>query len=189
MDIRIVVTFQIIVTFITGLGAPTLALLYFRRVRLERPALGVFNARDITLVLFFILLLPFLYLVMPSYLLTGMLVLTFSSALYMALRPFLRPRYLWPLIIFLVAGNIVVTRTLMGTTQGWQIYWVLNNIIVLAAVVGVSNLYVQGGMYLRQVAWLSFILAAYDLTFTVFIPISQHLADRFHGQPLDAAIC
>jgi len=188
MYIRIVVILQIIVTFIAGLGAPALAVLYFRRVRLERPALGVFNARDITLVLFFILLLPFLYLVMPSYLLTGMLILTFSSALYMALQPFLRPRYLWPLIIFLVAGNIVVTRTLMGTMQGWQIYWVFNNIIVLAAVVGVSNLYSQGGMRLRQVAWLSFILAAYDLTFTVFVPISQHLADRFHGQPLDAAM-
>src|SRR5581483_6127716 len=114
--------------------------------------------------------------------------LTFSSALYMSLRPFLRPRYLWPLIIFLVGSNIVVTRTLMGTTQGWQIYWVLNNIIVLAAVIGVSNLYVQGGMRLRQVAWFSLILAAYDLTFSIFVPISQHLADRFHGQPLDAAM-
>lgn len=188
MDMHLAVTFQVIVALVAGLGVPTLALLYFRRVRLERPALGVFNARDIALVLFFILLLPFLYLVIPSIVLTGMLVLTFSSALYMSLRPFLRPRYLWPLIIFLVGGNIMVTRTLMGTTQGWQIYWVLNNIIVLAAVVGVSNLYVQGGMRLRQVAWFSLILAAYDLTFSMFIPISQHLADRFHGQPLDAAM-
>lgn len=180
--------FQTVVVFIAALLAPLLSLLYFRRVRLERPALGVFNTRDIVLVLFFILSLPFLYLILPSYVLTGMLALTFSTALYIALRPFLRPLYLWLLVAVLLVGDIVVTRTLMGTNQGWQIYWVFNNIIVLGAAVGISNLYVQGGMRMRQVAWFSLILACYDLFFDLVVPISAHLADRFHGQPLDAAM-
>jgi hypothetical protein len=180
--------FQMVVVFIAALLAPLLALLYFRRVRLERPALGVFNTRDILLILVFILSLPFLYLVLPSYVLTGMLALTFSTALYIALHPFLRPIYLWPLVAFLLIGDIVVTRTLMGTTQGWQIYWVFNNVIVLGAVVGISNLYVQGGMRMRQVVWFSLILACYDLFFDLVVPVSAHLADRFHGQPLDAAM-
>jgi hypothetical protein len=187
MDMYLTI-FQTVVVFIAALLAPLLALLYFRRVRLERPALGVFNARDILLILVFILSLPFLYLVLPSYVLTGMLALTFSSALYIALRPFLRPLYLWPLVAFLLVGDIVVTRTLMGTTQGWQVYWVFNNVIVLGAVVGISNLYVQGGMRMRQVVWFSFILACYDLFFDLVVPVSAHLADRFHGQPLDAAM-
>lgn len=187
MDMYLTI-FQTVVVFIAALLAPLLSLLYFRRVRLERPALGVFNTRDILLILVFILSLPFLYLVLPSFVLTGMLALTFSSALYIALRPFLRPLYLWPLVAFLLVGDIVVTRTLMGTTQGWQVYWAFNNLIVLGAVVGISNLYVQGGMRMRQVVWFSFILACYDLFFDLVVPVSAHLADRFHGQPLDAAM-
>ena len=182
------IVFQTVVVFVAALFAPLLSLLYFRRVRLERPALGVFNTRDILLILVFILSLPFLYLILPSWVLTGMLALTFSTALYIALHPFLRARYLWLLVAFLIVGDIVVTRTLMGTTQGWQIYWVFNNIIVLGAAVGISNLYVQGGMHMRQVAWFSLILACYDFFFDIVVPISAHLADRFHGQPLDAAM-
>ncbi len=185
---RFAITFQTIVVFIAALGPPLLAWFFFRRVRLERPALGVFNTRDIMIILFFIMSLPFLYLVVPSYVLTGMLILTFCTALYIVLRPFLRPRYLWPIIICLIAGNIVVTRTLMGTSQGWQVYWFLNDLIVLGAVIGISNLYSQGGMRLRQVAWFSAILATYDLFFAIVVPISARLADRFHGQPLDAAM-
>ncbi len=187
MDMSLI-AFQTVVVLIAALLAPLLSLLYFRRVRLERPALGVFNTRDILLILAFILSLPFLYLILPSFVLTGMLALTFSTALYIALRPFLRPLYLWPLVAILLVGDIVVTRTLMGTTQGWQIYWVFNNVIVLCAVVGISNLYTQGGMRMRQVVWFSFILGAYDIFFDLVVPVSAHLADRFHGQPLDAAM-
>ncbi len=187
MDMSLI-AFQTVVVLIAALLAPLLSLLYFRRVRLEWPALGVFNTRDIALILVFILSLPFLYLILPSWVLTGMLALTFSTALYIALRPFLRPLYLWPLVAILLVGDIVVTRTLMGTTQGWQIYWVFNNVIVLCAVVGISNLYAQGGMRMRQVVWFSFILGAYDIFFDLVIPVSAHLADRFHGQPLDAAM-
>jgi hypothetical protein len=188
MDMFVQTTFQTTVVFVAALGAPLLALFYFRNVRLERPALGVFNTRDILLILAFILSLPFLYLVLPSHVLTGMLVLTFCSALYIAGRPFLSPRLLWPLIALLVGGDIIVTQAFMGTGWGWQLYWVFNNMIVLAAVVGVSNLYVQGGMRLSQVAWLSLILAFYDAFFVLVIPVSPHLADRFHGQALDAAL-
>lgn len=187
MDMHLTI-FQTVVVLTAALLTPLLSLLYFRRVRLERPALGVFNTRDILLILAFILSLPFLYLILPSFVLTGMLALTFSTALYIALRPFLRPLYLWPVVAVLLVGDIVVTRTLMGTTQGWQIYWAFNNIIVLGAVIGISNLYVQGGMRMIQVVWFSFILACYDLFFDLVIPVSAHLADRFHGQPLDAAM-
>src|SRR5579864_1407112 len=96
------VIFQTSVVLFGALITPACALLYFRRVRLERPPLGVFNPRDIGILLFFILALPLLYLILPSYVLTGFLVLTFVSALYMALRPFMLSRYLWPLILVLI---------------------------------------------------------------------------------------
>ena len=164
------------------------ALLYFRRVRLERPPLGVFNPRDIAVLLFFILALPFLYLILPTVVLTGLLVLTFVSALYFALRPFLLARYLWPLLLVVMVANILVTEEFLGTRQGWQVYWALTSAIVLIASVGVANLYVQGGMSLRHIAWFALVLAFYDGFFNLVVPISQKLADRFEGQPLDPSI-
>lgn len=180
--------FQTLVILFGALATITCAVLYFQRVRLERPAVGVFNGRDIIVVFVFIITLPFLYLMLPSPVLTGLLVLTFSSAMYIGLRPFLRPLYLWPVILALVVINIVVTETLLGTRSGWQLYWVLTDVVVLISVAGVSNLYVQGGMRLRHVAWFAFLLAFEDGFFAFVVPIIGRLADRFEGQPLDASI-
>lgn len=180
--------FQTIVVLFGALATITGAVLYFQRIRLERPAVGVFNGRDIIVLLSFIIVLPFLYLLLPSPILTGLLILTFSSGMYIGLRPLLRPRYLWPLIFALVVINIVVTETLLGTRAGWQLYWGLTDVVVLLSVVGITNLYVQGGMRLRHVAWFAFLLAFYDSFFTFVVPIIPKLADRFEGQPLDASI-
>src|SRR2546421_1968014 len=154
MDMVTQTIFQVFVVLFGALLTSACFLLYFQRVRLERPPLGVFSARDVGMLVFFILTLPLLYLILPSYVLTGFLVLTFVSALYLALRPFMSVRFLWPLILLLIVANIVVTESLLGTRQGWQLYWVLTDVVVLAAAVGVSNLYVQGGMRLRRIAWL-----------------------------------
>ncbi|MDQ2716721.1 MAG: hypothetical protein M3Z08_17585 [Chloroflexota bacterium] len=188
MDMIGQTVFQVIIGLIASISSAGCALLYFRRVRLERPPVGTFNNRDIIIIVVFIITLPLLYLVLPSVALTGFLILTFSSASYIALRPLMRLRYLWPLIILLIVVNIVVTETLLGTRQGWQVYWVLTSAIVLIAVVGISNLYVQGGMRLRHIAWFALFLACYDFFFTVIIPLTPRLADRFEGQPLDPSI-
>jgi hypothetical protein len=180
--------FQIITIAIGTYASMLCALLYFQRIRLERPAIGVFNFRDILVLLFFITALPLLYLALPDIVLTGFLILTFVSALYMGLRPLLPVRYLWPLIGFLIGANIIVAETLLGTRTGWQVYWVLTNIVVLLAVVSVSNLYVQGGMRLQHIAWFALFLSFYDAFFALVIPITQRLADSFEGRPLDPSI-
>src|SRR6266571_4527805 len=188
MNMVIQALFQLLVAIVGSVGSAICASLYFRRVRLDRPPVGRFNNRDIVVLLFFIVALPFWYLVMPSWLLIGFLLLTFTSALYMALRPFLLPRFLWPLIACLVVVNIIVTETLLGTRSGWQLYWVITDAIVLCAIVGVSNLYVQGGLRLSSIAWFALVLGFYDAFFSLVIPLTQKLADRFEGQPLDPSI-
>lgn len=180
--------FQLITTIIGALGTAACAILYFRRVRMERPAIGVFNGRDIIVLFFFILTLPMLYLILPDVVLTGFLVLTFTSALYIMLSPLLQRRYVWLFIIALIVTDIVVTETLLGTQIGWQIYWVLNSMAALLAAVGVSNLYVQGGMRLKHVAIFAFILGFYDVFAAFIIPITQRLADNFEARPLDPSI-
>ncbi len=177
-----------IVVTIGSLTTVTCALLYFQRIRLERPAIGVFNGRDIFFLLFFIVALPLLYLVLPSMVLTGFLILTFVTAMYITLRPLLLARYVWLIIPSLIVVNVLVTETLLGTRTGWQVYWILNSIVVLISVIGVSNLYVQGGMRLRHISWFALSLGVYDGIFAFVIPITQKLADSFEGRPLDASI-
>ncbi len=117
-----------------------------------------------------------------------MTVLTFTSALYFCLRPLLRPIYLWPLIALLIVANIVVADNFLASERGFQLYWILTSVVVLLAAVGVSNLYMQGGMRLRHIAWFALVLAGYELFFTTVVPIIQTLADRFADHPLDASI-
>ena len=164
------------------------SLAYFRRVRLERPAIGTFNSHDLVALSAFIVLLPILYLAVPQVVLTGFLVLTFSSALAIGLRPVLAARYRRVLIPALIGAEILVTYRLLGTGYGLKLYWVLTSTIVLVAAVSVSNLYVQGGLRLRQVAWFAMFLAVYDAFFSLVIPLTPQLALRFENRPLNASI-
>ncbi len=161
------------------------ALFYLRRVRLERPAIGVFNGRDIRILFSFIVVLPLLYLLLPHWALTCFLSITFASALSIGLRPVLRPIPMWILIGALIGANIWLNRTMLGTVYGWQLAWLEGDISVLIAAVAVSNLYVQGGMKLKHVSGFALALACYDALFTTILPVNSHLAEEFLGWPLD----
>jgi len=45
-----------------------------------------------------------------------------------------------------------------------------NDIIIVLGAVSVANLYVQGGMKMRHVAWFALALAGYDMIFTTIWP-------------------
>lgn len=180
--------FSSIITTLSELVAVGCALLYFRKVRQERPAVGVFNGRDVAVLLFFIAVVPLIFLVLPDIALVVVLVLIFAGGMYLGLRRIMRPLYFLGIAALLIGSDIWVTYHYLGTRLGWQVYWAINSIIILLVAVSVSNLYVQGGMRLRHVAWFSFVLAFYDAFFIFVIPLTQRLADRFIGRPLDAAM-
>ncbi|MEA2716934.1 MAG: hypothetical protein QOI99_1251 [Actinomycetota bacterium] len=180
--------FQAVVVSVGALGTAAAALAYFRRVRLDRPAIGAFNSRDLVILAVFIVVLPILYLAVPGPVLTGFLVLTFSSAMAIGLRPILPTRYRRVIVPVLIGAEIVVTYTMLGAPHGLQLYWVLTSVIVLVAATGVSNLYVQGGLRLRQIAWFAVFLAAYDAFFSTVVPLTPQLAAAFEGRPLNASI-
>jgi hypothetical protein len=180
--------FQVIVVLVGALSTTAAALVYFRRVRLERPAIGCFNGRDVVILFGFIVTLPVLYLFVPPIVLTVFLVITFVSALSIGYRPVLPRTVLWLSIGLLIGSNILVARNLLGTTRGWQLYWALTSVAVLFAAVAVANLYIQGGMRLRHVAWFALGLAVYDPIFSFGVPLTAKLADAFAGFPLDPSI-
>jgi hypothetical protein len=161
------------------------ALLFFRRVRLERPPIGRFNGRDIAILLTIIVALPFLYAALPEWALTCFLALTFASALHFGYRPVLGSTLVWLIIGLLIGANIWTSRTMEGSTTGWQLWWAELDVMVAAGAVAVANLYVQGGMKMRHVAWFSLGVAAYDVIFTGFLPLTSKLVQEFLGAPLD----
>ncbi|HEU5269601.1 MAG TPA: hypothetical protein VFU36_06720 [Jatrophihabitans sp.] len=188
MELLYPTVFELIVAVTATLATNVLALVYLNRVRQERPPIGTFNGRDIVILFCFLVTLPLLYVVLPQWALTGFLVLTFTSALTIGYRPVVNRTTLWLGVGLLLGMNIWMTRTLLGTVLGWQIYWVENSIIVVLGAVAVSNLYAQGGMRLKHVAWFALGLAVYDVIFTLKWPITNKLAERFLGFPLDPSV-
>jgi hypothetical protein len=161
------------------------ALFYLRRVRLERPAIGTFNGRDIRVLFTFIVFLPLLYVLLPHWALTTFLCITFASALSIGLRPLMGSAAVWLIVGTLIGANLWLNRTMLGTVFGWQLTWLEGDVLVLIAAMAVSNLYVQGGMKLKHVAWFALALAGYDVLFTTVLPVNSHLAEEFLGWPLD----
>jgi hypothetical protein len=160
------------------------ALAYFRRVRMERPAVGTFNARDVAILLVFIGVLPFVYGWLPVPLVTCLLVLTFASALYIGYRPLLGSAGIWLGIGLLFGFNIWTGYHLMGTLPGWQLWFTEQSVTVMLGAIAVCNLYLQGGMKLRHVAWLSLGLAGYDVIFAAYYPLTGRLIARYLTHPL-----
>jgi len=173
--------FFIIITGATLVSAGALA--YFRRVRMDRPPVGTFNARDVVILLVFIGILPFVYGWLPDTVVTCLLAVTFGSALYIGYRPLLGSVGIWLGIGLLLGFNIWSSHHLLGTIPGWQVWYTEQSVLVGLGAVAVCNLYVQGGMKLRHVAWLSLGLAGYDVLFASYYPLTGRLLARYVTHP------
>jgi hypothetical protein len=160
------------------------ALAYFRRVRMERPPVGTFNARDVVILLVIIGVLPFVYGWLPVPVVTVLLVVTFASALYFGYRPLLGRAGAWLGIGLLLGFNIWSSSHIMGTLPGWQLWFTEQGIVVVLSAIAVCNLYIQGGMKLRHVAWLALGLACYDVLFAAYYPLTGRLIARYITHPL-----
>ncbi len=187
-DSMFVTLFQLGVVLVATFSVCLGALFYLRRMRLERPAIGVFNGRDIAVLLVFLATLPEIYILLPRWATTCLLTLTFVTSLSIGYRPLLRPATLWLGIGILVGVNLWLGRNALGTVFGWQAFWAEGDIIVLLGAVSVANLYVQGGMRLRHVAWFALALAGYDIVFTAFVPLTNALVEDFLGYPLNPSV-
>jgi hypothetical protein len=163
-------------------------LAYFRYVRMERPPVGTFNTRDVVILLIVIGVLPFVYGWLPDTVVTCILVVTFASALYIGYAPLLGPVGIWLGIGILFGFNIWSSYHLMGTVAGWDWWYAQQSVAVLLGAIAVCNLYLQGGMKLRHVAWMSLGLACYDVVFASYYPLTGRLIARYITHPLTPVI-
>ncbi|HEY2671616.1 MAG TPA: hypothetical protein VGJ07_14755 [Rugosimonospora sp.] len=180
--------FQLVVTTIGATMACLGALYYLRRVRLERPAIGRFNGRDVVFLFTFLVVLPGLYLFLPQWALTTVLAITFTAALSIGFRPILPPTALWVGIGALIGADLWMGQRMINDVANWHYVWAENSLVVLLAAISVANLYVQGGMQLRHMAWFAAGLAIYDSVFTIIWPVSNLLIRAFVNHPLFPAM-
>ncbi|MBW5483340.1 hypothetical protein [Streptomyces bambusae] len=175
------VFYQLAVTTALALAVVTGAITYFRRIRTPRPPVGLFNGRDIFLMMGFVLALPYVYLALPGATLPVVLALVFAGGLSVGYTPVIaNGRLRWTLIVLLIA-SVLVFHLAFGETAAP--YWVANSCVVGLVVVSATNLNVQGGMRLGNVAWFLLALAVYDAFFAWVVPLTEELADAVQGYP------
>lgn len=171
----------ILVVALTSMTALLLSWLYFRRYPLQRPPIGVLNLWDIGLILVGVLGIPYLYLLLPQWMVAGLLGLGVVGIGYQVAEPLLRRlagRWLWVLIS--VGGDLLALHYFGAQSQPFLL---VNNLIQLVVVVGVSNLWAQSGLKARDCAILGAALALYDLLFTSVLPLMGDLFQQLQGLP------
>lgn len=151
---------------------------YFRRWTMRRPPIGVFRTSDVMTMTVILVVAPLVYLKLPG----TAVAIVFGSvglgAVQLMLAPVLGGR-----VALLVAGALCV-----GAYASWSSHhplptWVLSDAVLALAVIGVANVWVQGGMRAGQVAGFAMALAAYDLAATTLTDVTRRFADHVQGLP------
>jgi hypothetical protein len=154
---------------------------YFLRYRLVRPPLGTVNLGDVSFMVVGIALVPFLYLGLPGFAVGALLALSTLSALVFLFEPILRPRLVvWAAALGLVAADVALAVT-VGTTD--RAFLLVNDAVLVLVVVGITNLWAQGGLRARDLAILAGAIAVYDAIATGWLPLTTDLMVRLAGLP------
>ncbi len=154
---------------------------YFRRYRLARSPIGVFGLADVAVMIGAIVMVPYLYLALPLRLAAGIFALAVLGILYLAAEPVLRSRWaIWAVVLALVGADIW-TNLRFGPTS--VPFLVVNNTVLVLAVVGATNLWAQSGMKARDITVLAGVLAVYDLIATSLSPLTTDLFTRVASIP------
>jgi hypothetical protein len=165
------------------LSAATLLLgwAYFRRFQVTRPPIGVMTLGDVVVLIIGIVLIPYLYLVLPAWLVGAILPLGSLSILQLLCEPIVLGRRLsWLIAVGLVASDVVLAWS-TGTTS--LAFFAVNDLIIVLLVVGVTNLWAQSGLKARDLAILAAALTLYDLVATGVLPLTGDLIARLAGLP------
>lgn len=164
-----------------AVSAIVLGWLYFRWVRMPRPPLGVLNRSDVLVMMLATIVVPYLYLALPRWLVGALLGAVTFGILFVTVEPLPIPRWgSW-------LGAVALTSADLATWLRWGptdvSFVMVNNLVLTAAAVSVANLWAQSGMKARDAALLGGMLAVYDAVFTAGLSVMNDLLDRLAGLP------
>jgi hypothetical protein len=156
--------------------------LYFRRVRINRPPIGVVNLRDALILVGLLIVMPYLYLALPLVVVTALLAVIVLTALFMTLEPLVPHRpTLWVLCLGAVAADITLALSRGVTSDSFLLF---NNVVLCVVVIGAANLWAQSGMKAREVAVLAAVLTCYDFIATWQLHLMTEVFLRLGQLPL-----
>ena len=161
-----------------AIATVVLGWMYFRRYAISRPPIGVFNRRDVVIMVAVIVLIPYVYIRAPLWVVAGLLSLTMLSLFSSLLEPVVRrPWAVWALTLLLVGGDLAAARV------GGKAFDAVNDTVVALAVIGITNLWAQSGMKAQDAAVLGAFLTVYDVLATTWLPLTTDLMLRLAGHP------
>ncbi len=154
-----------------------LSWVYFQRYQITRPPIGVFNLWDVAFMFGAIVVVPLLYLVLPNFLVGGLLGLGALGILYAACEPIMQRRrgLQWAIVLVVIGGEVLLFM-LPGVPREAQLLY--NNCVQVLLVIGAVNLWAQSGMKARDAAILGAALCVYDLLFTSILGMMGMLFER-----------
>jgi hypothetical protein len=183
------------VVFAAAAAALSLSWVYFRRFRMSRPPFGVVNLWDIAFVGAAIITVPFLYLALPVWLVAALSCLAATSVLYFTWEPAVPHRSALALALLLAGTDVALAAAGGGSGAASgpfrtmsRSFLLVNNLVLVLLIVGVANLWAQGGLKARDAAILSGGLAVYDLLATGLLPITGNLLGRLAGLPFQPMV-
>jgi hypothetical protein len=154
---------------------------YFRRYRVTRPPIGVIDRGDVAFIVGGIILVPYLYLWLPEWIVLALLSLGSLGILYFLVEPVVSNG----LVRWLVAAGLVAADVALAFSAGVgsNAYFAVNDLVLLLTVVGVTNLWAQSGMRAADAALLGAFLAAYDLLATALSTLTDEMIERLTDLP------
>src|SRR5260370_23477701 len=126
----------VVVAYATG--GVLLAWFYFRRFRVTRPPIGVFNLRDVALMIGAIVLVPYLYLAVPVWLVATLLGLGMLTILQVTFENVLPGRWMAWAVAVVLLGADVGTPLIFGAPS--TPFALVNNTVLTIAITGAANL-------------------------------------------------
>ena len=172
---------DLVIVLAGGALAAGLGWRYFRRYAITRPPIGVFNLRDVAVLMTAIAVIPYVYLELPLLVVAGLLTVTATGILYFTLEPVLRRR----LAVLGAAAAAVGADVALAVTEGTtsNAFLAVNDALMVVAVAGVANLWAQSGMGAREVTALAAALAVYDFVATSQLTLMTDLIGRLSEIP------
>jgi hypothetical protein len=167
-------SFYVVVAFTAS--AVLLGWVYFRNHQIARPSIGVLNLGDVAFMIGLIILIPFLYLALPLWVVAAIFAMAMLSILLFVGEPLLRARWANWVVALSLIGADVWTNLYFGSTSAT--FFLVNNSVLVVAVVGVTSLWAQSSIKARDVAVLGGVLAIYDLIATSLLPLMMELIER-----------
>ena len=170
------------VVVVLAVASALLSSAYFRHYQVTRPPIGVFNGRDVVILLAAIVLIPYLYLALPTAVVATLLVLTTLGILWFTGEPVVGNRRL--LVVIVAAALVADVAIALAVGTASNTFLAVNDVVLLVVVVGVANLWAQSGMKARDAAALAAGLAVYDFVATSQLTLMTDLIDKLSEVPL-----